>query len=289
MAPGRPPDLRLTAATPAPAALTAAGALRATRAHCDAHCFPYHATWRAFRRTGLKGHPGRHAGFYRSALERTGHIRRPRLHVLICGASDEAMPATLADLLGGDRLQIHLIDRCPTPLHLADTYAARTGLDLTTSRAAAPDLPAWPDPFDIVVTDGPLSLLPAPMVPATISALADAVAEDGVLLYTARVTRPPRTTLEYDRPGRWIQAAAMWTAWPAPASERRARATAVLHRPSRTSPFTAPADVTAAFACAFADTRTWIAERVPLENSSWLVRCWSGGVSRCVRQPGGTH
>lgn len=237
--------------------LTLTGTLKTAREHCT-DCFAYHATWRAFRTTGLKGHPGWHREFYRLALHRSRLAYADRLRVLICGASDEAMPATLAGLVGAARLDVHLVDRCTTPLKLAATYAEHTGLNLTTHQATAPELPIFDRPFDLVVTDGLLALLPRDAVPATITSLAGLLHEDGALAYTARVTQPPRTRLEYDRPGRWIQAATILAAHPDPPHLRRAHAAALLHRPSRTSPFSTPGRVQDAFASAFADTAAYV-------------------------------
>lgn len=249
--------------------LTLTGALRQARATCDRTCFPYHSTWRLHRRVGLKGHPGWHTPFYARALAHTGLADRARLRALVCGTSDEQMTATLTALVGTHRLDIHLVDRCPTPLALARAYADRERLTLTTHLATAPDLPTFEEPFDLVVTDGLLSLLPTPdAVERTIDALADALRPDGALLYTARVTRPPRTTLEYDRVGRWIQTAVTLGAWPRPWRERHAAARVHRSRPSRTTPYTTPESVRSAFTGAFTHVRADIEAR----PATWAQR-----------------
>ncbi|GAA4994387.1 hypothetical protein GCM10023205_78950 [Yinghuangia aomiensis] len=273
--------------------LTITGALRTARTYCPPVCFPYHATWRLFRSTGLKGHPGWHRGFYRLALDRTGLTHRPRLRVLICGASDEAMLATLADLLGIDRLDVYLVDRCATPLRLALAYANHVDLALVTRQAEAPQLPDFGARFDLVITDGLLSLLPSDAVRATVFALAGALREDGVLAYTARVAQPSRSRLEYDRPGRWIQAAAVLAAYPGPPGQRASHAVNVLQRPSRTSPFTTSEHLRDAFADAFSDTAVYIndgpascAQRLHPAHCAGATSLRVGVLAQHPRRPG---
>ncbi|NJC74093.1 class I SAM-dependent methyltransferase [Planosporangium thailandense] len=234
--------------------LTLPGAVTAARAHCQPDCFAYHATWRLFRHTGLKGHPGWHAGFYAQALAAHPLPTYRPVRVLICAASDEMMLAVLTRLIGARRLLVTLVDACPTPLRLAAAYAHRHHITLTTVRARAPELPDWHDCFDLVITDGLLSLLPHPHdADALLARLTAALDPDGLLLYTTRIA--PTGTLEYDRLGRAIQATTARLAWPGPRNERRSLARTVRTRRSRPSPFNSPDDVHAAFTQHFRDVR----------------------------------
>lgn len=233
------------------APLTLAGALTTARTYCSPDCFPYHASWRLFRRTGLKGNPGWHTGFYQHSLDRADLPGRVR--VLMCAASDEAMLQAMARQLGADRLDVHLVDACPTPLVLARSYAQRHAITLTCSQARAPQLSGIKGPFDLIVTDGLMALLPTV---ADRDELADRLASlltaTGTLLYTARIAGPAGV-LEYDRIGRTVQAATARWAWPGPLDQRRAIAQTTRTRPSRPSPFTTSTAVAQAFSRAFED------------------------------------
>jgi SAM-dependent methyltransferase len=236
--------------------LTLPGAAATARRYCGPHCFGYHATWRLFRHTGLKGNPRWHTGFYTRALD--GHrlpTDRP-VRILICAASDETMLAVLARLLHPRRLDVTLVDACRTPLLLAAAYAERHHLTLTTMQAHAPDLPTFDAPFDLAVTDGLLSLLSRPGdSDALLHHLAAVLRPDGLLLYTTRIAGTG--TLEYDRVGRAIQAAAA-LAWRGAPAQRRDLARGTWQQRSRPNPFTRPNDVSAAFTAHFAQVRLTI-------------------------------
>ncbi|GAA1818315.1 class I SAM-dependent methyltransferase [Planosporangium flavigriseum] len=234
--------------------LTLPGSVAVARAHCEASCFPYHAAWRLCRRAGLKGHPGWHTGFYAQTLDTHPLPAHQPVRVLICAASDEMMLAVLARLVGARRLLVTLVDSCRTPLLLAAAYARRHHVALTTAQARAPELPDWDTRFDLVITDGLLSLLPHPRdADALLARLAAALDPDGLLLYTTRIARSG--ALEYDRLGRAIQAAAARLAWRGPRDERRDLAHSVRTRRSRPNPFASPDDVRAAFARHFSNIR----------------------------------
>lgn len=190
---------------------TPADAMRTARCHCSERCFPYHATWRLFRHTGLKGTPAWHLGFYRTAVESWKHDPEYSLRVLVVGAADETALTVLDRLLGRDRLEIHLIDACPTPLHLARAHAYWTGTDLHERPDRVPELATCTGPFDLIITDGLLSLLPtAQQRTATVTRFAQLLADEGLLLYTARIAGSAGV-LEYDRLGRHVMAATALT------------------------------------------------------------------------------
>ncbi len=235
-------------ATLAPAGQEPAGpaglaAVRAARRHCTPGCFAYHAAWPLFRRLGVKAHPGWHHRLYQQEL--TG-LPAGRVQVLVCAASDEALVAAVTGAIGRHRVAATLVDRCATPLTLAARYARRERLALTVDHRDVRDLPAWPARFDVIVADGLLSLLPTPGDrDRLIARLAGALRPGGVLLYTTRLARPGRP-LEYDRPGRMVQAAAA-LAWPGTLGERLALARRALTRPARPSAYQSASEVAAAF------------------------------------------
>ena len=233
--------------------LTLPGAAATARRYCGPNCFGYHATWRLFRHAGLKGNPSWHTGFYSRVLD-THHPPTDRpVRILICAASDETMLAVLNRLLHPRRLEVTLVDACRTPLLLAAAYAERHHLTLTTRQAHAPDLPAFTTPFDIAVTDGLLSLLAeSGDADALLHHLAGVLRPDGLMLYTTRIAGSD--TLEYDRVGRAIQAAAT-LAWPGTPAQRRDLARRTWQQRSRPNPFTRPDHVSAAFTTHFAQVR----------------------------------
>ena len=221
-------------------ALTVRGTLAVAQESCAAECFGYHATWRLFRQLGLKSNPSWHTDFYTDTLTRYTFPADRRIRVLICGAADEAMLAVLADVLGPARVDAHLVDACATPLQLAGAYAARHGIALTTHQANVADLPTWPQPFDLAVTDDLLSLLPTETdCDLLLSSLAAALGPGRPLLHSTRVTGPAGT-LEYDRLGQLVQAAALRLAWPGSTAQRRKLATDLHERASRPNPVTDP-------------------------------------------------
>lgn len=219
----------------------------AARVHCTPSCFCYHAPWRLFRQAGLKGSPDWHTGFYRQAL--TG---RTPSRALVCGSSDETMPRVLARLVPG--VAITVADACAAPLTLVDAWADGAGVDVDTVRSRAPELAEVSGQYDVIVTDGLLSLLPEPADrDALIARLAGLLTDDGVLLYTTRIAGPAGR-LEYDRLGRAVQALAA-TTWPAPAAERLQLTRERLRHPSRLSPFTTPGRLADAFRAEFDEVR----------------------------------
>ncbi|MEU6718360.1 class I SAM-dependent methyltransferase [Nonomuraea sp. NPDC046802] len=235
------------------APLSVSGAWQTARHLCPRGCFAYHATWRLFRQMGLKGSPHWHFDFYQTALASRPAGQPTR--ALVCGSSDETMPALLADLM--PELSIVVADACDTPLHLVSAWAAQSTADVITRRSHAPALKSIDGPFDLIVTDGLLSLLPeAADRDLLIARLASMLADDGLLLYTTRIAGPGGR-LEYDLPGRLLQslAALTWRGHPVE------RLTIALHRwlrPSRTAAYTGAQQVADAFHAAFGHVDMWV-------------------------------
>src|SRR5579859_518180 len=140
--------------------LSVCGSIAVARKTCSANCYAHHASWRIFRRTGLKATPGWHRGFFRAVLsDQTFPAERPA-RILICAASDEAMISVIFKLMSSVWARWHMVDACDTPLALAETFAARHGIELTVYRQRLPGLPDNGVTYDVIVTDGLLSLLP---------------------------------------------------------------------------------------------------------------------------------
>lgn len=254
--------------------LTVADAWSVARRNCERSCYCYHCTWRLFRLAGLKSSPAWHEGFYRRAL--TG---RTPSRALVCGSSDETMPQVLTRIVPG--MHVTVADACATPLQLVEAWADWGGADVATVRSHAPELAGLSGPFDVIVTDGLLSLLPTLAARnALITRLAGLLAGDGTLLYTTRIAGPAGR-LEYDRPGRVVQALAA-TGWPAPPAERLRLARERWRSPSRPAPFTTPAQLGDAFYDGFEQVRLFTRAAAPTPALALHPAFLTGRGSVCV-------
>ncbi|WP_061294110.1 class I SAM-dependent methyltransferase [Herbidospora cretacea] len=254
--------------------LTIRGAWSAARQNCAPGCFSYHASWRLFRLAGLKGNPRWHGAFYRRALD----DRQPST-ALVCGSSDETMPQILTELQPD--IQITVADTCPTPLTLINAWAKKTGARVSTLRSEAPQLDGVSGAFDLIVTDGLLSLLPTSADrEAVIARLAGLLSEDGLLLYTTRIAGPAGH-LEYDRIGRAGQALTAAT-WPVASAERVQLARQQLRRLSRPSPFTSPDQIADAFRSSFGQVHLFTRSAPPTIALALHPAFLTGRGSLCV-------
>lgn len=272
---------------------TGMDALRTARQCCTPECFGYHATWRLFRRAGLKGTPAWHTGFYRTALTRWQPPAGGRIRVLVAGAADETVLRVLEALLGTRRLEVHLVDACPTPLHLAQAYAYWSGLLLEPRQDRAPELATCHSPFDLIVTDGLLSLLHTPAHrAATVRRFAELLTDEGMLLYTTRIAGRAGV-LEYDRLGRHLTAAAAAATWPGSPRARLRLAQHLRTRRSRAAPFASPGDLAAAVAGDFGQVRLHTrraAHTVPIALAPSVLAghgSTSVGIAATAPAPGG--
>lgn len=96
-------------------------------------CEAYHAVWQYLRLSGLARSVRADGSLYVAAAEelaRAGRLNR----VLIVGSADYSMLAHLAygARRGGANPRFDVVDRCVTPLHLNEWYAARNGLQVHT-------------------------------------------------------------------------------------------------------------------------------------------------------------
>lgn len=254
--------------------LTIRGAWTAARENCARNCFCYHASWRLFRRTGLKGNPRWHSAFYQRAL-----AGRQPSEALVCGSSDETMPQVLTELQPSMRITV--ADSCPTPLVLINAWAKETGVQVAALQSEAPELCGIAGPFDLVVTDGLLSLLPGPADrQAVLARLAGLLSDDGLLLYTTRVAGPAGH-LEYDRIGRAGQALTA-TTWPATSAERMDLARQRLRRPSRPSPFASQNQIASVFRSRFGQVRVFTRSAPPTAALALHPAFLTGRGSVCV-------
>jgi len=124
-------------------------------------CALHHGTWPCARLLELVGSPGADVAFWGRALEPLLHLdHEPRM--LLSGASDHGFLELVLGLLraGGMRAELHLVDRCETPLRLNRWYAAQVGATLHTVQS---DILAYvPDrPFDVIGAHAFIDQLPS--------------------------------------------------------------------------------------------------------------------------------
>src|SRR6266542_3823270 len=136
--------------------------------------------------------------------------------------------------------------RSPSP---AATPTGHHRLDLTTQQADVEHLHLGGERYDLIISDGLLSLL-GHNSDQLIGRLARLLTPGGLLAYTTRLTHPGHR-LEYDHLGRALQTLAC-LCWPASPAERLRLAARAWSTAVRVSPFTDEHAVRAAFTPPFA-------------------------------------
>jgi SAM-dependent methyltransferase len=110
----------------------AAAQMSCTGDHVDEiSCRWYHGVWQYLRLFNMVSSPRWHPEFYDSALRSQMDDVGAR-RVLICGTADYSTLAFVIEAADKcrDELDIHVLDRCPTPLSACKWYARRLGLDV---------------------------------------------------------------------------------------------------------------------------------------------------------------
>jgi SAM-dependent methyltransferase len=90
-------------------------------------CSWYHRLWPVLRLLGLGTGADLHDGFFSAALKR----RDPK-RILICGSGDPALLDVVTSACASPRIEIHVLDRCATPLALCHDHARDCGYDILT-------------------------------------------------------------------------------------------------------------------------------------------------------------
>lgn len=119
-------------------------------------CCWYHSAWQYLRILDVVSTPDWHSDFFRTAiaaaLPKTG-----RAHALICSTADYGMLEHLWSVvkeLSDARIDITVVDLCPTPLRMCSWYSKRYGFHINYEQADALDLHRFGDStFDLIVTD----------------------------------------------------------------------------------------------------------------------------------------
>lgn len=136
----------------------AAELCRTESGHDD--CGALHGIWPELRRLGLAADPARHGDFYARELgERAARGDSPR--VLVAGCADWGMleVAAAAYLSHGARLDVTVVDRCPTPVLLCAWFGAEIALPVRTGVA---ELSGYRDAdrFDLICSHSLLTYPP---------------------------------------------------------------------------------------------------------------------------------
>lgn len=150
-------------------------------------CALHHGIWTCARLLALVGSPGADAAFWGRALEPLSHLgHEPR--ILLSGASDHGFLELIFGLLraGGTRAELHLLDRCETPLRLNRWYAAQVAVTLHTVQS---DILAYvPDrPFDVIGAHAFIDQLPPAAWPALLQTWWRALAPGGRVIALNRL------------------------------------------------------------------------------------------------------
>lgn len=134
-----------------PLAEIAAHAAAIADATCSG-CGWYHGAWPLWRLLGMASAPTVHEAFYAEHVAR--HVAGGGgADVLVSGAADQGMVATVARAFAavGVTPRITVLDRCATPLRLAEAWAGPAGVPVRTVRVDVLDL-AEIAAFDLVCT-----------------------------------------------------------------------------------------------------------------------------------------
>jgi SAM-dependent methyltransferase len=146
------------------------------RAYAEDHCWHapgssercnwYHGLWQYLRLLEIVSSPEIHSRFFAETLGKlaeSGDFKR----ILIAGTADYAMLEYVVEAYQDhiDSAAITVSDRCPTPLHLCEWYAARRSISIHTQACEAVGL-KFQTPFDLLCNHCFLSNISADQRPA---------------------------------------------------------------------------------------------------------------------------
>jgi SAM-dependent methyltransferase len=140
-------------------------------------CKNYHALWPYHRLALGSGQGGL------TAIEHAiaGQIQAGARRVLVAGAADTGLLATVARAAAGCDIEMAVVDRCPTPVELCRRFAERWSLPVTTTVADIAYLDGGD--FDLVYASSILPFVPAERRASTIAGMHRALKPGGHLLY----------------------------------------------------------------------------------------------------------
>lgn len=155
--------------------------------HADALCDPehgcrdYHKMWSMVRHVVVGEKSPRGGAFYANALQDCS-LDGETVRVLIAGSADTGVPIMVLNAArsAGLEPEIHVVDRCRTPLAQIDRLAESHGLPITTERVALLDISNLR--MDAVITHNVMRFIDEADRTDVVRALAHALRPDGRLL-----------------------------------------------------------------------------------------------------------
>ncbi|HXP30298.1 MAG TPA: class I SAM-dependent methyltransferase [Stellaceae bacterium] len=149
-------------------------------------CRDYHALWPYRRITLMHCETTTDQGAVGAALAEL--MARGGQRVLIAGAADSGVLATVARAAGGQAGEIRVVDRCETPLELCRRFARRWSLPLETARADLLRLEIT-NPVDIVYANSIIPAFPPARRLDLFARIARALQPGGHFVQTFNVSR----------------------------------------------------------------------------------------------------
>jgi hypothetical protein len=157
-------------------------------------CAPYHGLYPLLRVLGLAAAPDRHAAFYARELGALA-VRGDFQRVLVSGTADQGMLAHVLRAYRGQGREpdLHMLDICPTPGVLCESYGRWAGAPVHAHTA---DVTEWrpSTPFDVVTTHSFIAKFPPGEHKRLFSSWRQALRAGGRLVTTARID--PEGTLD---------------------------------------------------------------------------------------------
>ncbi|MEV6813378.1 class I SAM-dependent methyltransferase [Micromonospora sp. NPDC051296] len=160
------------------------------------NCSWYHAAWQYLRLFDMVSSPQWHAQFYTERLVEA--VRRGARRVLISGTADYTTLAFVLDAIRSatgdlpEQLDVHVVDKCQTPLLACHWYAKQLGTEVHVHKAdiTCPDAVRRlvdGGPFDLVVADAFLTRFDRADAATVIDSWSDLLRPGGTVVTTVRL------------------------------------------------------------------------------------------------------
>jgi SAM-dependent methyltransferase len=149
-------------------------------------CAWYHGFWQYMRLLGLAKTSGGHVDFLVHSLVTAA--REGSRRVLVSGTGDYSMPAHVLAVYAAERapIELHVLDRCATPVALTRWYADRVGASITGHVTDILDFEG-PRPYDVILTNSFLGYFDVPSRARLFARWRAMLRPGGMLLVTNRI------------------------------------------------------------------------------------------------------
>jgi hypothetical protein len=160
---------------------------------CSADCADYHALRGYMRASGLVKGAARDGALIARALA----ARQGPLRIMIAGAGDTGLPASVANARWNDGSTITVVDRCPTPLKLCEFVAEEANIHFELRCQNFEDLSVR-SAFDIIIAHQALPFIPEASRIDALRKFRHALVPGGVVLVVQRVAESSDAGSEAD-------------------------------------------------------------------------------------------